>query len=286
MMIEVLNPKIDLIRYDRTRGASELALLALGMLAEHAITAIVPTAGDLLVESKYLATALAGARISMAPVAVCVQRYLQQIGALDIQSLDVEQMREQLDSIALQCINDLKMNRKRSIEQAAALIQNGQCIACCSYSSTVIEALVVASASGKKIRVIWPESRFDGHSYGTHSQSSLDEYSIPCQMVEDHDIDKAIQTADMVLLGADTVLPTGDVINGYPSLLVVKATRRSRGALPVYCLADSSKILWSLAPNQFESGLDKIPHEWLEGIITENGILHPRQLSSLREKNR
>ncbi len=282
MTIESLNIKIDLIRFDRKHGASELALLALGMLAEHSANADAASSAELLEESKNLAGLISLSRPSMAPIANAIRLYLSRIGHLQADNASPEDLRNQLETQAVQAMTTMNELRQRSIEHAVQLIQSGQCIASCSYSSTVVAALIEASRQGKKIRLIWPVSRYNGYCYGTYSQNCLDENGIACQLVEDYEIDKAVQSADILLLGADTVLPSGDIINGYPSLAAAKATRRSRGSLPVYCLADSSKILWSAPPEHFEHGLEKIPHEWLEGIITEQGLLHTRLIKSLR----
>lgn len=282
MTVHAFNFKIDLIRYDRTRGASELALLALDMLAEHSLACICSSAPALMEETLLLTSALETARPSMAPIANTLHMFLKEINRLEVLPGGLESLRNQLESCTVMVRENIQTWRRCSIEHAARHIHSGQCIASCSYSSTVVEALIQTAREGKQIRTIWPESRYDGHSYGTYSQIRLDEYGIPCQLVEDHEIDKAIQSADLVILGADTLLPTGDFINGCPSRAVAKATRRSRGPLPLYCLADSTKILWETPPSDTEPGLERVPHEWLDGIFTEDGLLLPRQLKSLR----
>lgn len=281
MLIRALNPKIDLIRYDRTRGASELALLALDMLAEHSLTCICTSPINLMDETLLLAGELSTARPSMAPIANALHMFNEEIAPLQPLSVDLETLRDALESCAILVRQNMQDRRCRAIKHAVQHIESGQCIASCSYSSMVVETLIQASQEGKKIRSIWPESRFNGHSYGTFSQNRLDEHGIACQLVEDHEIDKAVQSSDLVLLGADTLMPSGDFLNGCPSKAIAKATRRSRGPLPLYCLADSTKILWDAELAEIEPGLEMVPHEWLEGIFTENGLLLPRQLKPL-----
>lgn len=282
MLTETVNNRLDTIRNDRSRGASELALLALDSLAAHSQTCSCHTPLELMEKTLLLAGALADARPSMAPLFNALEMFREEIASLQPLAIDILQMREQLELCVERVQEKLKEIRQHSIAHAVSHIQSGQCIGSCSFSSTVIEALVQTSQAGKQIRTIWPESRFDGYSYGNYSQSRLDEFGIPCQLVEDYEIDKAMQSADLIILGADTLLPSGDLINGCPSKAVAKSTRRSRGPLPLYCLADSSKILWTSEIPDIEPGLEKVPHEWLEGIFTEKGLTLPRQLKLLQ----
>ena len=92
-------------------------------------------------------------------------------------------------------------------------------------------------------------------------------------------MDKYIKDASLALVGADSILPDGTLINGIPTSNLAKAA--SNNGIPFYCVCETAKFDIQndrSKQNKLEPGFETIPLELITGIITEEGLMNPDQI--------
>ncbi len=175
-------------------------------------------------------------------------------------------------------------------EQVARRIEDGSCVITISYSSTVLRALSAAARRLKRVIVCEARPLCEGRQLATR----LREAGIPVTLITEAQAPARVEEADLVLLGADCVLPGRGVINKSGSgLLALVAHRVGR---PVLVAAESLKWVrepadfsieleegapgevWSEAP----AGLDVanvyfelVPESWITEILRESASMPP-----------
>ena len=88
----------------------------------------------------------------------------------------------------------------------------------------------------------------------------------------DDELPSAVRQADLALIGADSVLPDGAVVNGTPSGLLAETAHNA--GRPVIVAAgptkrveeDSPALVW-LRRGRLEAGFDLVPAELIHGIF-------------------
>ena len=112
-------------------------------------------------------------------------------------------------------------------------------------------------------------------------------HGIPCSVYMDADMGGAVKGADLALFGCEAVLPDGSVIGkiGQSAMACLCSRRR----IPVYVYAGAQKLLPGAMQcvtnliREVPAGPEKArvryfdvtPGEYIDGIITEYGILPP-----------
>jgi eIF-2B alpha/beta/delta-like uncharacterized protein len=186
---------------------------------------------------------------------------------------------------------------------AARLIKDDATILTHSRSSTVSETLKQAVAMGKGIRVIVTESRplLEGRVVA----EELSDLGVPVTFVVDSAIGTLMATADLCLVGTDSVLFDGSIVNKigtYP--LAVTAREHSK---PFYVVCEKSKLnLRSIFEPEFEIEekdpsevlphpkkslitvsnpyFDRTPGKFVSKLITEDGELSVEELPAVFRK--
>lgn len=214
--------------------------------------------------------------------------------------------KEQLDVTALDFLQYITKCNQSIIKHAAALIKNKDKIFTHCHSSTVEEAFIGAKNKGKIFEVYNTETRplFQGRI----TSEQLINHGIKDTMVVDSaaaffisaDSDKDLMM-DKVLIGADVIMPDGSVVNKIGSYGI--ALSAFYEDIPMYVLAtllktdsdgivtiearDSSEV-WAKAPKKLKIinyAFDKIPAQFIAGIVTEFGVIKPKQiLKTVKEK--
>ncbi|HYL81577.1 MAG TPA: hypothetical protein VEU07_12235 [Candidatus Acidoferrum sp.] len=127
---------------------------------------------------------------------------------------------------------------RETVGRAGALVRPGSLVLTYSSSTAVRLALWQAMADGKKFTVVCSESRPMGEGVGL--ARGLTALGIPVHLTLDVALLEWIERADLVLLGADAILP-GGVVNKVGSGPLLQVARLA--GVPAYVLADSSKWL-------------------------------------------
>jgi ribose 1,5-bisphosphate isomerase len=268
----LLYDKINQIKNDSSNGASQIARNALNVLKFFVQTNKKTTRSDFEVHLKKVGLQLFEARANMAPVQNLVAQAVYNI--ISCKQNNVESTQKfavsTIDSLIQQSENAVK----ESAIKAAALIEDSDCVATCSDSSTVCETLKTAKKQGKQFKVVVAESQTGTISYGEVMARFLNSIDVSAKIFPDDQILKHVSDADLVLIGADSLLCNGSVINGLPSYGLAVAAKQS--AVPFYSVCETTKanaLSYLGNPVELKKGFDFVPANLVTRIITEQGVL-------------
>lgn len=255
--------RIDDIRNDRVNGASALTRQALETLQLAAATLPASPPEHYLTTLTGVALALAQAQPNMHSITYYMQCFLSEITQNPTDGDLPSYMARLVDNL----LQRWAKSRSQIIEAGASLIGDGQTIFTGSYSSTVMASLAAAHRQGKDFKLLIALSRCqDGQpAYGENMARELAGQGIAGALIEDADIAEHLAKADMILLGADTVLADNSVVNGYPSAVLTRLA--GAYSIPVYILCELSKVS-EQSTIQPEPGFDLIPAELITALIT------------------
>ena len=275
--------QIELIRRDRVRGASELALQALDVLGRVALEDEVHTAEQLVTNLRRYARLLLSAKPAMAAITNTVRCFEKHVDRILADKPALEQARCRIAQAAREVADAAIRARSSSILQAAMLAAHWKAIATCSFSSTVVSVLAKAREQGGNFKVLCLESATGGLKYGELATTRLKDLGVSAAVVPDSQVNDALREVDAALIGSDSVFSDGSVVNGYPSLLLAKAAAAALPPVPFYSVTDWTKVCASPPSAPREPGFDFIHSRLIAGIITEEGLLAPSDLPSFIE---
>lgn len=289
---------IDTIRNDKTHGASELARQAVEVLKLAAEHSHAGSTEEFLVEQRDIGGRLTSARPTMAPIFNIVSRLLNTIVG-KAEGMDLDSIRRLTISKADELVTDSLQAIAQITQYSSQLIANGDKIMTHSYSSTVVAALKAAFSKHSDIEVITTRSG-PGHA-GERTAQQLGLYGIPLTFIDDTAVGLYLPTVNKVMLGADRVCADGKVVNGIGTYLLALASKKAN--IPFYILCDTLKFDPRLRSNEvdleekepsevIEPGrlppmvtiknpyFDITPLELVTGIVTESGLLKPKEVIS------
>jgi translation initiation factor eIF-2B subunit delta len=176
---------------------------------------------------------------------------------------------------------------KKSAELVANMISDSDCLATCSYSSTICETLRLAKLQGKDFKVYVAESRSvdNKFEYGQILAEFLESLKIRTEVFSDGEIGRFVQKTKFVLVGADSVFCDGSIINGAPTHRV--AVKAKEFGIPFYSVCETIKVnaLRFFGKNtELKEGFDFIQSDLISGIITEKGILDVDTIVKIMEE--
>ncbi|MDH3404920.1 MAG: hypothetical protein OES32_17735 [Acidobacteriota bacterium] len=264
MSLEELRDEcVQSLRADHERGASQLARMALGYLAEAARDASITDVATLRSELDHLARDLAAARPSMAPIANLVARWRAAVAGLAADELAPARAAyvEQAQALVAQS----QQAALEAARRAAARIPSGATILTHSLSSTVAEALHLLQG---RATVIFTESRprLEGHRLGRWLSAA----EMTGQMITDAQLGHFAAQADVALVGADAVLADGAIVNKVGTYLLALAARDHE--LPFYVCYESFKRTTATSEETSLEEMDpaELSPPELPGILTRN----------------
>jgi translation initiation factor 2B subunit (eIF-2B alpha/beta/delta family) len=273
----LLTDKINQIRTDRSNGASQIARNALDVLKFFVKTTKTSNLKDFKQEFKEVGLQLFESRPNMAPVQNLIAQAVYEVYALT--NVDIVSAKK----FALSTIDTLTKQSKTAIKDsathAALFIEDSSCIASCSDSSTVCQTLKLAKQQGKRFNVLVAESKTGTTRYGRVMAHFLYSNNVDATVFPDNKITTYVSKADCVLVGADSLLCDGSVINGLPSYELAVAAKQSN--VPFYSVCETTKanILSYLGKTiKLKKRFDCVPANMVTQIITENGLLGTQKL--------
>jgi translation initiation factor 2B subunit (eIF-2B alpha/beta/delta family) len=272
--VRLLYSKIREIKYDRKNGASQIARNALGVLSFFVHTSKHDNCRDFKEDFIKVGRKLFEARPSMAPVQNLVAQIVYEVGKL--KENDLVSVRKFAVSRINKLCKESEVSVKKCAELAVTIIGDADCLASCSDSSTVCETFRVAKKAGKSFKVYVAESRRDDGKfrYGEIMAEFLKSIDVHAKVFPDNEIHSYIPDVKCVLVGADSVLFDGSVINGRPTFELAVASKE--WGIPFYSVCETSKvnILSYLGKKvELKKGFDLAPVNLITGIVTEKGIL-------------
>jgi len=191
---------------------------------------------------------------------------------LDI-TADINVCREYTITTANQVISAWQAGKVAALKQAMALLKSARRVLTCSYSSTVLEAFLMARQEGIELEVIVARSQMSPNdlAYGELMAEKLRTNGLNAGIVDDGFIPQVFDGHEIILLGSDAIMPDGSIVNGFPSRFLAEEGRKHPN-VRVYSIAETCKINLEKTP-QRERGFDLLPAGLITGIVSEFGIL-------------
>jgi translation initiation factor eIF-2B subunit delta len=272
--VAALAETVNELRSDRTHGGSWLARRAVEALVE-VIDAPASSTEDLLERLLASGRELAAARPAMGAVAHAVGRLVA--SAHTASHLDVDNLRRLLCEEAA----GLLAARERAAASIAVHLGpslRDALVLTHSASATVREAVLhtppahvvcTASAPFEEGRVLAEELQREG---------------LEVEVVEDDEVGRALETASLVLVGADTVYEDGSIRNKIGTRPLVEAARTVGVRTLVAC--ELLKLAAVPPPSEEDEPdlRDTTPGELLDEIVTEEGPVVPEAVRTLIER--
>jgi translation initiation factor eIF-2B subunit delta len=251
------------LRSDHERGASQLARMALGYLAEAARDEEITDSATLRRELDAFARELGEARPSMVPIEHWVAVWRAEVAALPDDELPV--LRAACVDLAQSLVARSQEAAAAAAARAAELIPSGATVLTHSLSSTVREVMGLVQ---NRATVIFSESRprLEGHRFGQWLSAA----DLTGQLITDAQLGHFAAQADVALVGADAVLGDGSVVNKVGTYLLALAARDC--GLPFYVCCESFKHTRRLADDFSLEEMDpgELGAPEMPGILVRN----------------
>ena len=248
---DTLKRRVAAIRDDRVHGAGFLAQRAIWVVAQAALDP-----GATMDSVTAAARELAQLRPEMASLANGVRLLLERLQGADL---------DQAPTLATELIAEVQQLSERAARNAAARLPEGGTVLTCSYSATVVQALVVSRRRRRRVQArVLPSA---GHGARTVEEARRD--GVDAEVISTLPRDATPDTT-VGLIGADAVYPGAFVVNGAPSLGLARWCA-DRG-LSLYVVCDSLKIAAQPPPQKLAlpRGMERIPLQLVTAIITES----------------
>lgn len=218
---------------DRRHGASELARRCLEIGAGSALAAPAANGAALRRLLAERSAALVQARPTMAPIDNLLARWQTALaGAPDA---DLARLRETAAAAARALIEESHAAVHRAAAHAARRIGRGRTVMTHSLSSTVVELFAQLRHEG--VRAIVTESRPLCEGYRLAERLSA--WAVPTTLITDAQAGLFVAKADAVVVGADTLLPDGSVVNKAGTYALAAVARDQ--VVPFYVCCESFK---------------------------------------------
>ncbi len=210
------NADLVKIQADRDSGSAELARRCLEVIAQSCQHDNSDSTTKLLDKLGRQLNLLAQSRPSMAPVINLLQIFQQDIEKC--RQLSPVDARKKCVDITRQIIEASEKATEKTAQNVATLIGPDKTVFTHSYSSTVIRSFTLLGKKG--LQVIVSESRplYEGYRLA----EKLSQLEIPTTVITEAQTGLFVKDADLVLVGADTILTDFSVVNKagtYPAAL-------------------------------------------------------------------
>ena len=261
---------IDRIRKDRAHGAAWLSRQAIGVMKLAAERSKAGGVAQFLEELFEVAGKLIEARPSMASTANLASRLVYDVTEKSRGEKDLSLLRSFACLAGDEVIKGAAAAAAKAAEAGARAIEKRDTLMTCSYSSTVCQAFRIAKDEGKTIEVVALESG----SHGKATAGELRSYAISVEVVPDDAVKEHISRTRKVLVGADSILGDGSLVNGTPTHELAAAAKEAD--IPFYPVCETAKFNVASYLGQrmeLEGGFDLVPPRLIAGIITEKGII-------------
>jgi translation initiation factor 2B subunit (eIF-2B alpha/beta/delta family) len=269
---------IEEIRCDRLHGASWLSRRAIEVM-KRAVEESESSAIDrFLAELIEIAKELMASRPSMVSITNCVSHLVYDVLERSKEEKELNSLRDFARIKADEILRDSKRATLKTIEIGADLIKERDRIMTCSYSSTVCQTFELAKDIKRSFKILVAESiGSDGRRYGKITADELERHGIQTEVISDDTIGDDISRVNEVLVGADSILADGSLINGTPTNELALAAKDED--IPLYSICETSKFdLRGHLELQLEEGFDTIPPHLIKAIITERGTIKPNEV--------
>ncbi len=286
-----ITQRIEQVRNDREHGSRWLVRETLLILRDLART----SQGSSNEQELYKAgRTLAQARPSMAALASAVGRVLTAQDGPDAMAREAERLLHEYDTATA-----------RIAEHAKPLLRGT--IMTCSISGTVVDVLAATSSSIEHVITLEGRPRYEGREMAR----TLQQKGFAVTLITDAQADIFMSQCASVVVGADSILANGDVLNKAGTALLGWSAQGH--AVPLYVLCETLKISsqqWQDGAEHWQTNLalleekesaevlehpikgvtvrnfyfDRTPHRLISKVITEQGVTGQHEITAIAEQ--
>lgn len=215
-----------------------------------------------------------------------------------------QRSKEIVQSTAERLLADLTRDEQHIAEVAARLLDGKHAVFTHCHSSTVTRAIRLAAQQGARLTVFCTETR--PRYQGRLTAQELAAAGVDVVQLVDGAALVALREAELFMLGADAVLATGFFVNKVGSRLLAMAAEHLDVPLYVCCHTlkfDAASIegrddpieerspeeVWPEHPAAVQirnPAFERVPAQYVEGFITERGLIDLRAMQTFAEEHR
>jgi len=159
-------------------------------------------------------------------------------GSAEYSSATIDDCRQEMMERGKRFLERIHNSRSKIAKLCHPFILDGSVILTHSHSRVVLEVFRKAARAKKHFQVYITESMPDRS--GDKMKGLLDKESIPCSLILDAEVGYIMEKVDMVLVGAESVVESGGIINKIGSYQIAICAREFNK--PFYVLAESFKF--------------------------------------------
>lgn len=227
--------RLRAVKEDFNSGATTLARKTLEDVIDFADCCDAVDTAEFVAELTDLVQQLAAARPSRLAVGNALQRWSVCLPELEAEDLKTARVSAQL--AAEEVITALNSARVQAVEQCKNEIKDGMTLMTLSSSSAVMGLFNACYQAGIQFEVILTESR--PSMEGRKLARMLNKLAVPVQFISEAQMAYFVPQADKVIVGADSLLRDGSLVNKAGSRLLALAAKDA--GIPFWVLAESFK---------------------------------------------
>lgn len=282
------------IRTDRESGARQLAFRSLDFLEKMARSSNAAASAVLMDDLQYACEVIGAARPSMAIIPTTLELLFRDLRSVAALGDDIGQAILQAAGIIKSHLKDMASAMDRAVVHLEGVVPDGATVLLHSYSSSLIHALSMLKKKGCSVVVTESRPGFEGR---VTAQVAAD-MGLKVRLVTDACAAHELQTADVVLMGVDSIEQDGSVINKSGSSLISMAAHAL--GVKVYFVGELRKIcidrqqvdleayapqeVWSDPPPRVEVlnlFFDRTAPKFITAIVMETGLVEPYQIRKI-----
>lgn len=269
---------VDELGKDRMHGASILGRRSIDVLAEVTRISSAHSVNEVFSGLLAVALELRKAQPSMATITNLVGRFLYDVEEAKQTASSVEQFRETVTSLGRKAQTDAASTAEDTSRNAVSILPEDGFVLTHSYSSTVRRALELGVKGRRNLTVYVTES-IPGLE-GKQLAKDLIEVGVPVRLIADSAVASVISDVDIVMVGADSVLKDGSVINKIGTRKIALIAEQEE--VPFYVVCESTKFSTMDFLGEpaliAETLFDLTPSQHVSQIVTESGSLEPQEV--------
>jgi translation initiation factor 2B subunit (eIF-2B alpha/beta/delta family)/8-oxo-dGTP pyrophosphatase MutT (NUDIX family) len=259
---------------DRVSGASSLGRRAVQIIAHTAESPDIESKDDLYKNMLMLFLKTRTVQRSMATLQNMAGKFLYLVDSKRTNSTSLNDFRRSALEFERKILSAFEKESENTSKNLAAIIPNDAKILTHSYSNTAKRAFENISRSGGDIKV-WVTESNPGYE-GKVLARDLNQIGLQVRIVPDSDVPAILEDVDVVVVGADSVLADGSIVNKIGTRKIAIETEAK--SVPFYVICETSKFsAANLLGEDIEIAqiFDVTPSKLIRKIITELGPLEP-----------
>ena len=285
---------IQSIAVDRYHGAEWLSSAALGTMIAIALNASADDADELREALKSYARRISESRPSMTPITNKLGMFYSRLP----EEVALNELRAAATKSASMIIKESRKDRGRLVKNAESVLGEPDTVFTISDSSTVAD--VVLGVGAKNVVVTESRPQMEGRNLAERLAGD----GVNVLLVVDAAAAMFMESADVAVVGADSVLHDGSFVNKVGTRIVALAARDQ--GVPFYVVCSTSKFnvmnylgrgveLEEKDPSEVAEiegvnvrnpYFEVVPGRLVTGIITEMGVMEPLDIRRRMEEMR